>query len=253
MLNIALNTFKEIIRNKFLYLIIFFAVLFIIFSVALSKLAIWDEEKIIIDFWLAMIEFFGILSVIFVWSQLLFKEVEWKTIFLILSKPIKRYEFILWKFLWFSLVISIIVLLQSSIYLIILLSKSIILDYLIITSLIFIFLKLIALLAMVLFLSTFMSNILTIIMSLLVYMISHSFSLVLDMVSKIWNEIMYKFIQILQLFFPPFEAMNIKDYIWSFTEFSSQYLLLNWLYSLIYIWLLLFFSILIFSRKKFEN
>jgi len=99
MFNIALNTFKEIVRNKFLYLILFFAFIFIIFSISLWQLTIWDDNKIIVDFGLAMIEIFWIVWVLFVWSQLLFKEVEWKTIFLILSKPIKRYEFILWKFL----------------------------------------------------------------------------------------------------------------------------------------------------------
>ena len=112
MINIALNTFKEIIRNKFLYLIIFFAFVFIILSLALGKLTIWDDQKVIVDFGLAMIEIFSFISVLFVGSQLLFKEVDGKTIFLILSKPIHRYEFIIWKFLWFSLVIFLVVFFQ---------------------------------------------------------------------------------------------------------------------------------------------
>jgi len=58
MYNIALNTFKEIVRNKFLYLIIFFAFVFIIFSLLLGKLTIGDDQKIIVDFGLAMIEIF---------------------------------------------------------------------------------------------------------------------------------------------------------------------------------------------------
>lgn len=95
MLNIAKNTFKEIVRNKFLYLILFFAFVFIIFSLALSQLTIGQGEKVIIDFGLGMIEVFGLIGVLFVGSQLLFKEVEGKTIFLILSKPIKRQDFIL--------------------------------------------------------------------------------------------------------------------------------------------------------------
>ena len=85
MLNIALNTFKEIIRNKYLYTIVIFWVLFIFLSLALSKLTIWDTSKITIDFWLSMIEVFWLIWVLFIWSQLLFNEIEWKTIFLILS------------------------------------------------------------------------------------------------------------------------------------------------------------------------
>ena len=53
----------------------------------------------IVDFGIAMIEIFGLIGVLFVGSQLLFKEVEGKTIFLILSKPIARKDFILGKYL----------------------------------------------------------------------------------------------------------------------------------------------------------
>lgn len=98
MWNIAFNTFREIVRNRFLYMIVFFAFVFIIFSVALGKLTLGDDNKIIVDFGLAMIEIFGLVGVLFVGSQLLFREIEGKTIFLILSKPIDRYEFLLGKF-----------------------------------------------------------------------------------------------------------------------------------------------------------
>jgi hypothetical protein len=50
MFNILVNTFREIVRNKFLYAILFFAFVFIIFSIALGKLTIGDDKKIIVDF-----------------------------------------------------------------------------------------------------------------------------------------------------------------------------------------------------------
>ena len=75
MINIALNTLKEIIRNKFLSLIVVFAILMIIFSIALWSLTIWENQKVIIDFWIWMIEIFWVISVLFIWSQLLFKEI----------------------------------------------------------------------------------------------------------------------------------------------------------------------------------
>lgn len=255
MLNIAINTFKEIIRNKFLYIILVFAFLFIIFSLLLWKLTIWENDKVIVDFGISMIEIFWLIWVLFVWSQLLFKEIEWKTIFLILSKPIQRWEFILGKFLWFWFVIFIIIFLQSILYLWVLYFKWITIDLLILISLIFIFFKLIILIWIVLFLSTFMSNILTIIISILIYFISHSFSLLLDLALKIKSIFLEIFIRILQLLFPHFEALNTKDYIWSFeiAKFWIDYFLYNTLYSLLYIILILFFTVLIFNRKKFEN
>ncbi len=189
MFNIALNTFKEIVRSKMLYLIAFFALLFLIFSLFLSQLTIWDPTKIIVDFWLAMIEIFWLIATVYVGSQLLFKEIDWKTIFLILSKPISRKDFILWKFLWFSYIISLIIFFQSVIFLLLLVFKWIHIEPLILWSLFFTFLKLEVLIALVLFLSTFVSNILTIMVSLMVYIISHSFSLLLDWAFRSWSAI----------------------------------------------------------------
>lgn len=253
MLNIALNTFREITRNKFLYLIVFFAFVFIVFSISLGKLTIWDWNKVIVDFWLAMIEIFWFLSVLFVWSQLLFKEIEWKTIFLILSKPIKRYEFIVWKFFWFSLCILLIIILQSLLFLIVLFIKDIEITKLILFSLLFTFFKLEILLSFVFFFSTFMSNILTILVSVMVYLISHSFSLLYDLVYATKNTLVINSVKGLQLIFPPLEALNIKDVIGSFTDFKIMYFVSNTFYSFAYLLLIILFTILIFNRKKFEN
>ncbi|MDP2090390.1 MAG: ABC transporter permease [Candidatus Gracilibacteria bacterium] len=253
MINIALNTFKEIVRNKFLYLILFFAFVFIVFSMALGKLTIGDDTKIIVDFGLAMIEIFGLVGVLFVGSQLLFKEIEGKTIFLILSKPIQRYEFILGKFFGFSATIFLIIFLQSILFLIVLLIKDIEITKLIAFSLLFTFFKLEILLGLVFFFSTFMSNILTILVSLMIYFLSHSFSILQDIAYKTGNVVAVYFTKGLQLLFPPFEALNIKDIIGSFENFHLNFFLFNSAYSIVYLTIILFFTIQIFNRKKFEN
>ncbi|MFK7779841.1 MAG: ABC transporter permease [Candidatus Gracilibacteria bacterium] len=253
MLNIALNTFKEITRNKFLYLILFFAFVFIIFSVALGKLTIGDDNKIIVDFGLAMIEIFGLVGVLFVGSQLLFKEIEGKTIFLILSKPIKRYEFILGKFMGFSATIALIVALQSILFLIVLALKGIDITSLITFSLLFTFFKLEILLSLVFFFSTFMGNMLTILVTLMIYFLSHSFTILIDIANRSANTVTLYLAKGLQLLFPPFEALNIKDVIGSFSNFNANYFLLNSAYSIAYLTVILFFTVLIFNKKKFEN
>ncbi len=253
MLNIAKNTFKEIVRNRFLYLILFFAFVFILFSLALGNLTIGESEKVIVDFGLGMIEIFGLIGVLFVWSQLLFKEVDGKTIFLILSKPIKRQDFILGKFFGFSATIALIVLLQTILFLGVLLLKWIAITDLILWALFFTFLKLEILLAIVFFFSTFMSNIMTIMVSLMVYLISHSFSLIIDLFVKLQDSIMLQIVRIFQIIFPPMQALNIKDVIGSFSEFSLKFFMYNSVYSLLYILIILFFTVQIFSRKTFED
>lgn len=251
MWNIALNTFREIVRNKFLSIILVFAFAFIVFSISLWALSLWNENKVIVDFGLAMIELFGIAGVLFVGSQLLFNEIHGKTIFLILSKPIKRSEFICWKFLWFSMTIFLIIFLQSLLFLGVLIFKGIDISALVLFSLLYTFIKLEILLSIVLFLSTFMSNMLTIIVSMMLYFISHSLNLILDMLARTKNEILFILGRLFAILFPPLEALNTKDFI-GFKDFDTSYLLLNTAYGIWYLCFLLFFSVLIFNRKNFE-
>lgn len=253
MLNIAKNTFKEIVRNRFLYLILFFAFVFIIFSLALGKLTIGEADKVIVDFGLGMIEIFGLIGVLFVGSQLLFKEVEGKTIFLILSKPIKRQDFILGKFFGFSATIFLIVLLQALLYITVLFFSNIPVTGLILWSLLFTYFKLEILLAIVFFFSTFMSNIMTIMISLMIYLISHNFSLLLDLLYRTGHELLVNAGRLFQLFFPPLQALNVKDVIGSFTEFGIAFFMFNSFYAAMYVLIILFFTVQIFSRKTFED
>jgi len=253
MLNIAINTFKEIVRNRFLYLILFFAFVFILFSLALGQLTIGESEKVVVDFGLGMIEIFGLIGVLFVGSQLLFKEVEGKTIFLILSKPIKRQDFILWKYFGFSGAIFLIVLLQALLYLGVLFLSSIEITWLILWALVFTFFKLEILLAIVFFFSSFISNIMTIMVSLMVYLISHNYSLLLDLLYKSGQEWLANAGRVFQLLFPPMQALNVKDVIGSFSEFSIKFFMFNSIYASLYILIILFFTVQIFTRKTFED
>lgn len=200
-----------------------------------------------------MIEIFGLIGVLFVGSQLLFKEVEGKTIFLILSKPIKRQDFILGKFAGFSGTIALIVLFQAVLYFGVLLFQGIDITGLMLWAVFFTFLKLEALLAIVFFFSTFISNIMTIMVSLMVYLIAHSFSLILDIFVKAQDAIMFKVAQSGQLFLPPLQALNVKDHIGSFNDFPLDFFLFNTVYTLLYITVILFLTVKIFSRKTFED
>ena len=253
MINIALNTFREIVRNRFLYLILFFAFIFILFSLALAQLTIGESEKVVVDFWIAMIEIFGIIGVLFVGSQLLFKEIEGKTIFLILSKPIKRRDFLFWKFFGFSAAIFCIVFLQALLYLAVLFFQGIDITAMIIWSLLFTFFKLEILLAIVFFFSTFMGNMMTILVSLMVYVIAHSYSLILDLFFQMKSPAGVLFAKVLQIIFPPLQALNTKEFIGSFSDISAQYFIVNSLFAILYIGAILWCSSVIFSRKTFED
>ena len=107
---IALNTFKEAVRNKIFYLLIAFGVFFAMSSKLISLLTIGNETKVLKDVGLASIHFFSVLIAIFTGINLVYKEIEKKTIYNILSKPISRSSFIIGKFfgLAFTLLVALV-------------------------------------------------------------------------------------------------------------------------------------------------
>jgi ABC-type transport system involved in multi-copper enzyme maturation permease subunit len=106
-LAIALNTFREAIRNRILYLLLVFAVALILCAQAVSLMTVGSEEKIIKDFGLATIDIFGVLTSVLLGIGLVSREIERRTVYVLLAKPIHRAEFVLGKY--FGLVLTLLV------------------------------------------------------------------------------------------------------------------------------------------------
>jgi ABC-type transport system involved in multi-copper enzyme maturation permease subunit len=104
---IARNTFREAVRNKILYSLLFFAVLLILSALALGQLSLHQEIRMTRDVGLFGIDVFGVLIAIFVGVNLLYKELDLKTVYTILPKPLRRWEFVLGKWLGMLLTLAV--------------------------------------------------------------------------------------------------------------------------------------------------
>lgn len=102
---IALNTFREAVRNKVLYSLLFFALLLIASALALGELTLGEEERLTRDLGLYGVDVFGVLIAIFLGVNLLYKELSLKTVYTILPKPIRRYQFVTGK--WLGLLVTL--------------------------------------------------------------------------------------------------------------------------------------------------
>ena len=96
---VAVNTFRETIRDRILGVIILFALAMIVASLWLASISLGQEDRMIKDFGLVAVSFFGLIVAAFVAASLVRKEVEKRTVFIIFSKPVSRSEFIWGKFL----------------------------------------------------------------------------------------------------------------------------------------------------------
>jgi ABC-type transport system involved in multi-copper enzyme maturation permease subunit len=102
---LAHNTLREAVRNKILYALLFFAVLMIGSGTIVSSLSYVENQRILQDVGLAAIRLFGVAIAIFVGIQLVYREVDRRTVYTLLSKPISRAEFLLGKFAGLTLTI----------------------------------------------------------------------------------------------------------------------------------------------------
>jgi ABC-type transport system involved in multi-copper enzyme maturation permease subunit len=104
---ITLNTFREAVRDRVLYNLILFALLLVASAPLFSQISIGLEKLILINLGLSSISLFGVVIAIFVGIGLVFKEIEKKTLYTILSRPVRRWEFITGKYL--GLVLTLVV------------------------------------------------------------------------------------------------------------------------------------------------
>jgi ABC-type transport system involved in multi-copper enzyme maturation permease subunit len=106
---VAANTFRETVRERVLYNLVFFAILMTLCSLLLGQLSIRQDEKIIKDVGLAAMELFGHLIAVFIGIGLVSKEIERKSLYPLLAKPLSREELFIGKFcgLGFTLLVNV--------------------------------------------------------------------------------------------------------------------------------------------------
>jgi ABC-type transport system involved in multi-copper enzyme maturation permease subunit len=137
---IGVNTFRESMRNKTLYILLVIALIVIGASKLFSFLTAEEEMKMIKDVSFAAIEFFGALIAIFSALGAVAKEIDRRTIYTLLTKPISRNHFIFGKFIGVALVVLLNFVLISAFFFGLLLFKKTIPDIEIFKALLLIFL-----------------------------------------------------------------------------------------------------------------
>lgn len=97
-LTVAANTFREAVRDRVLYNLVFFALLMMVAAILVGQISIDIEKSVIISLGLTAISVIGIFIAIFIGVGLVSKEMDKRTLYALLAKPLKRWEFILGKY-----------------------------------------------------------------------------------------------------------------------------------------------------------
>ena len=96
--HIASNTFREAVRDRVLYNLIVFALLMSGASILVGQISINIERLVVINLGLTAVSLFGVVIAIFIGIGLVSKEIEKRTLYTVLSRPVRRWEFIVGKF-----------------------------------------------------------------------------------------------------------------------------------------------------------
>ena len=247
---IAINTFREAVRDKILYSLLFFAIALIGASVVLNRLAIGQQTKIITDIGLASISLFGTLIAIFVGIGLVSKEIERRTIFTIVSKPVSRGMFIVGKYLGLLLTLAVEVAIMSACFLTMI---AIYADGLVVPSLIaigLIFVELSVVTAVAILFSSFSTAFLSGLFTMAVWIIGHLTS-DLRLFGEKAGGAMKVLTDFLYYVLPNFKNFNIKEQVVYGIHVSPEFLGFALLYGVVYVTLVLSVAKMIFERRDF--
>lgn len=250
----ATNVFREVIRDRILYIIGFYALLMVVVMQLLPQIAATTEDKIFLDFGLAAMSILGLIVAVFVGTGLVSKEIEKRTVLVLIAKPISRAEFIVAKHLGLSAVLGLLVAAMTIIYLALLQFQGITypLGSILIAAL-YLFLQLSLISAVALALGVFTSSVLATLLTFAVYLMGNfSQDLVnLGRISK--NPGFERLTQGLYLILPDLSRLDLKNQaVYGAALLPDPLTLLaNAGYGVFYTVLLLAIAILVFLRREF--
>jgi len=246
---IALNTFRESIRDRIFYSLLFFAVVLLAFSMVLGNLTLAEPVKIIKDFGLGSISIVGTLIAIFVGIGMVYKEMEKKTIYVILSKPIARWQFLIGKYLGLSFTILVEVVLMTLLLFILCYQYVPEIPWALFYAIIPICFELQLILAVAFLFSTFSTSFLSGMFTLSIFIIGH-FTRDLKALAQSGDNIVFqKFASGLYYVFPNLEILNFKARVVHNLNITVSELMLSLTYSIIYTMAVLLIGVFIFQRR----
>ncbi len=248
---IAFNTFKEAIRDRILYLLLFFAAVSIVLSRILALLTVGDRVKIVKDVGLASISLFGALMAILIGTGLVYKEIDKKTIFTLMAKPLHRHEFILGKF--FGLVLTLFVMLaaMSLIFMALIFAHTLTFEPRLLLPIAFIFVELVLITAVAILFSCFSTPILSALFSLSFYVIGH-FSWSLEtLLRKVRPGPSRVLAQVLYAVLPDLENFNFKTEVVHGLALPAGVIIYGLLYGAVYTMFVLTLAVIVFRKRDF--
>jgi ABC-type transport system involved in multi-copper enzyme maturation permease subunit len=262
---IALNVLRESVRDKVLYNLVFFAVMLMAASYLLGQLTAGQDVKIIKDLGLAATSIFGLFIAVFIGIGLVSKEVERKSIYGLLSKPVRRHEFIIGKYLGLVLTLAVnIAVMTAALYIILaymnwMETESVrrswdapATDPAMLKAIFLIWVELCLVTAVALCFSTFSTPILSAVFTFGLYIVGHFNADLRNFQNVVDSPAVAALARGLYYVLPNLAPFDVKAEVVHAQPVSAMHIALTGAYGGVYIAMLLLVSMLVFSRRDFK-
>ena len=252
---VAWNTFREAVRDRVLYNLVFFALLLIATAILVGQISIGIETIVLISLGLSAISVIGLLIAVFTGVGLVSKEIEKRTLYALLSKPVRRWEFLAGKFGGLVLTLTVntaamaIGLLLALLYLKHALQYG---DVAVFIAVYFILLKLAIVVALALLFSCFTSQFLAILFTASLYVAGLFISQMRNLDGSRVGPAMKVFFSWVSYALPNFQNFDVMAAAAHGRAIPVALILHNTLYAMLYCTIVLSAATVVFSRRNLK-
>jgi ABC-type transport system involved in multi-copper enzyme maturation permease subunit len=252
---IALGAFKESVRERVLYNLIVFAFLMIGAAILLGSISVGVEQLILVNLGLTAVSVFGLLIAIFIGIGLVSKEIDRRTIYNILSKPVARAEFILGKYagLLLTLLVNTAIMTAGFYAALAIQQRGLALqDVSLLIAVYFILLQLAMVVGIALLFSCISTPILSAVFTFCLFVIGNFSSDIRGFGQESGSFVLRKLTEVLYYLLPNFADFNVIEQVAHRVSIPGWLITANTCYAVLYIAVLLSGATLIFEEREFK-
>jgi Cu-processing system permease protein len=248
---IAVNTFKETIRDRVLAVIVVFALIMIVGGLWLGSISLGQQGRMMMDFGLVAVTFFGLIVAVFIAASLVHKEVEKRTVFILFSKPVSRTGFITGKFLGLCATMAVVLSGMGVFLFLLVWAVSGAPSGMLLVAVVMIYLQLLAVMGITIFFSTLGSAILSSVLGICVFVAGQLSHNVLSL-SRLGHNVATEALSwVVYAIIPNLSAVDVKAGVVGEGTLAWDQIVLWTAYLLAYVVVVLALSTLVFRRKEF--
>jgi ABC-type transport system involved in multi-copper enzyme maturation permease subunit len=251
---VAWNTFREAVRDRVLYNLVFFALVMMAAAVLVGQISIGIEELVIVTLGLSAISVIGLLIAVFIGVSLVSKEMDKRTLYALLAKPVRRWEFLLGKFGGLVLTLAVNTAAMAAGRFVVLryvkpLERA---DLAVLVAVYFILLKLALVVALALLFSCYTTPLLAILYTSALYIAGLFVEEMRTFHFAIPNPALEALLRGLSYLLPNFENFNVMAAAAHGREIPAAMILQNTVYAALYSGIVLLVAAAVFSRRNLK-